>query len=617
MASSDNSQGVSPRIELAHEPSVRLGRLLVEPGLRRVVRDDGQEEFLEPRVMQLFVAFLRAEGRILSRDELIVSCWEGRIVGDDAINRTLSRLRRVAEGLGESMFKIETIARVGYRLITEGAPHPGAKPPPGRRIDRRTILAAGSLAAVAAAGGTWYVYDHARSVGQSIAVLPFANLSGDPRQAYFSDGIAEELRSALSRIRGLKVAGRISSEAVRHDDAVAAAKKLNVATILTGSVRRDQGVVRIASQLIDGSTGLSQWSESYDRPEGNVLSIQTEIAQQVVNALRATLSGAMPIPVSIGGTTSAAAHDLYLRALHQAANDDSEDSLKQANALLDVSLANDPRYAEALAAKARNLSYLADLGRSPGDIARGYALAVSTARQAITLKPQLSEGYAALADALYGQRRISAAGRQIDIGLRFAPNDLQLLQAAVVTRVAAGQIAAALDDANRMIALDPLNPLPHRRRYYALFYAGRYDECIVEALKTRKLAPTLALPAYFIALSLIMKNRPEAALPYLATMPPDLTVRLAAEAIVASRLGDLATSDGKLNQLRSVYGDAASYQFAQAYAQRGDAPRALNALNRGFAVNDPGLNTLPVDPLFTPLRGNPAFTALLRRVDVK
>ncbi|WP_309610977.1 winged helix-turn-helix domain-containing protein, partial [Sphingomonas sp.] len=111
MASSDNSQGVSPRIELAHEPSVRLGRLLVEPGLRRVVRDDGQEEFLEPRVMQLFVAFLRAEGRILSRDELIVSCWEGRIVGDDAINRTLSRLRRVAEGLGESMFKIETIAR--------------------------------------------------------------------------------------------------------------------------------------------------------------------------------------------------------------------------------------------------------------------------------------------------------------------------------------------------------------------------------------------------------------------------------------------------------------------------------------------------------------------------
>ncbi len=90
------------RIELAHQQPVRLGALLVEPGLRRVVRDDGAEEFLEPRVMQLFVAFLGANGRILSRDELIQCCWEGRIVGDDAINRTLSRLRRLAEGLYQS-----------------------------------------------------------------------------------------------------------------------------------------------------------------------------------------------------------------------------------------------------------------------------------------------------------------------------------------------------------------------------------------------------------------------------------------------------------------------------------------------------------------------------------
>jgi tetratricopeptide (TPR) repeat protein len=166
-----------------------------------------------------------------------------------------------------------------------------------------------------------------------------------------------------------------------------------------------------------------------------------------------------------------------------------------------------------------------------------------------------------------------------------------------------------------MVQIDPLNPLSHRRLYYALFYDRQYDRATNEAQQTLKLAPALWVPQYFNALCLIMKNDPQEAQRYLDLLPPDLTVRLAGEAIVAGRLGDRKRSDQKLEQLRSVYGDAASYQFAQAYAQRGETDKAFRALQRGVEVNDPGLNTLRVDPLFDPIRNDPRFNALLKRLD--
>jgi serine/threonine-protein kinase len=229
-----------------------------------------------------------------------------------------------------------------------------ARPGKGVRLSRRSALLGGGAAAALAAIGGWALLRPGRAgAANSIAVLPFANLSGDPKQDYFSAGIAEELRSALSRLPGLRVAGRISSEAVRSLDAKVAARRLHVATILTGSVRRAPGMVRITSQLIDGKNGIEEWSASYDRPEGNVLSIQTDIAENVVSALSVELGQAGVQVLTQGGTTDPEAHDLYLRAVTQAQNDDSDSSLRQANALLDAAIAKDPRFARAYAAKSR------------------------------------------------------------------------------------------------------------------------------------------------------------------------------------------------------------------------------------------------------------------------
>lgn len=520
--------------------------------------------------------------------------WRGDR-GDEGYQRLLRAVRRTIAGEAPEWLEADS--------------------PP--RISRRTALVGGGAAATAALGfGAWEVF-HPRSAGamSSIAVLPFANLSGDPSQAYFSDGVAEELRSALSRLEGLKVAGRISSEAVRNEDARTVARRLKVGAILTGSVRRAPGTLRVASQLIDGRSGLERWSETYDHREGNVLAIQTDIAEKVVAALSLQLGVAGVQALTLGGTPNPEAYDLYFRAITQAQADDSEPSLNDANGLLDQAIAKDPRFAKAFAAKSRNLSYLADVGRSPEEIAQGYRAAVAAAQRGLAIAPRLPDGRAALADALYGQRKISAGTEQIVFGLNFAPNDLQLLQSAVILFVAAAKTREALTYADRMVEIDPLNPLSHRRRYYALFYDRQFEATIAEAKRTLELAPSLVLPAYFIALSLIMMKKYHEAQAQLATMPDGLTVRLAGEAVVFAKLGDRGASDRTLEQLRKTYGDAASYQFAQAYAQRGEVDRAFAALDRGFRVSDPGLNTLRVDPLFDPIRRNPRFEAMLRRLD--
>ena len=201
---------------------------------------------------------------------------------------------------------------------------------------RRGVLTATAAAAVAAAGGgAWlFLKPGAAEAASSIAVLPFANLSSDPAQLYFSDGLTEELRSALSRA-GLQVVGRTSSEAVKNADAETAANKLGVANILTGSVRRSPSTIRVSAQLIKGSNGLERWSQNYDRKPGDELTIQSDIAQNVAQALSVALGRAAKAALAVGGTSNAAAQDLYLKARNHLRTEDSEASYRQAIGLLD------------------------------------------------------------------------------------------------------------------------------------------------------------------------------------------------------------------------------------------------------------------------------------------
>lgn len=247
------------RIRLSEEEPLRLGALTVEPALRRVAHDRGPAEIVEPRVMQVLVALIHAEGRILSRDELLMSCWHGVVVGEDAINRVMVRLRRLLDGVGQGAFKLETVTKVGYRLVPAAPPVELARP--------------------AAAAPR-----HAEPV---LAVLAFDNLCDGEDMAWFSNGVSEEILQTVASGAALRVIGRGSSFQFRGADKAAAnvAAALNVTHLLDGSVRRNGSTVRVSAQLIECAGQTTLWSSRYDRELTDFLAVQDEIAGAVAAAV--------------------------------------------------------------------------------------------------------------------------------------------------------------------------------------------------------------------------------------------------------------------------------------------------------------------------------------------
>ena len=257
------------RIRLADEGRLRLGALTIEPALRRVAHDDGGAEIVEPRVMQVLVALIRAEGRIVSRDELLTSCWHGVVVGEDAITRVMGRLRRLVDGIGQGAFKLETVTKVGYRLVSTG--RAGEAPRPE---------------AVALAAAT----------EPRLAVLAFDNLCDGDDMAWFSNGVSEEILQTVASGAALKVIGRGSSFQFRGAEKSAShvAAALNVTHLLDGSVRRSGPTVRISAQLIECAGQTTLWSDRFDRELSDFLAVQDEIAGAVAAAVAKVFAPRQP-----------------------------------------------------------------------------------------------------------------------------------------------------------------------------------------------------------------------------------------------------------------------------------------------------------------------------------
>lgn len=503
------------------------------------------------------------------------------------------------------------------QAIVSGKPHErGHHPPFETAVSRRALIASGGVAAAAVAGaGAWFLLkpSSAEAAG-SIAVLPFENLSGDPAQTYFSDGLAEELRSALSRA-GLQVVGRTSSEAVKDADAETAARKLGVANILTGSVRRSPETIRVSAQLVKGSDGLERWSQDYDRKPGDALTIQTDIAENVAQALSVALGRASKAARDTGGTTNAAAHDLYLKAREQMRTGDDQAAYQNAIGLLDSAIALDPRFAQAYAWKSLAINFMTGATPNPRGFEIGYARAVEAAKQAIAIAPDLPSGHIALAGAYQFQLNLPGALSEFRTAEALAGVDVpdQLNGALFLSRMGAAAPALAL--AEQAQKRDPLNAAAFARVGTVLAAARRYAEAIPPLQHAIQLAPTVFRPRNQLGVCLMQLGRlPEAEAEFSKT-PADDIYRLTDEAILFWRKGDHAGSDRSLARAVQVFADQGSYQYAQIYAQRGDKDRAFAALDRAWTVHDPGLTNLKIDPFVDPLRSDPRFIALFNRLN--
>jgi TolB-like protein/Tfp pilus assembly protein PilF len=491
---------------------------------------------------------------------------------------------------------------------------PAAKP-----VSRRSLLAIGTGAGALAIGGAaifaWQrgLFGSDDDSGLSIAVLPFRNLSGDPDQNFLSEGLTEEIRAALARNPALQVLAATSSNAASElgDDVKSITRELGVTYLLEGSVRRSGDTVRVSTDLTDGKTGFSQWSQTVNKNLTDLFAFQSEIAATVANAMSVRVATSTPAP---GGTRNVRAYESFLRgrALFNQAKDEASD--RQALALYELAIAADPDFAMAHAARSRALSAIAAQYAEAAELKPLYELAIEAARRAIDLAPKMAEGHLALGFALFtGKLDVNGARPSYEKAYQLGRGnaDILLLYALFCSR--AGQPDQARDAIARALALDPLNPRTFRAAGSINYAARRYADALPPLDRALKLNPKMTSANALRGGSLMQLGRlPEARAAFEAE--PQTMFKLAGLAIVDRRLGDDGSAQKAFDQLVSEVGDAALYQQAQVLAQWGRSDDALAALERARAVGDSGLIYLTTDPLLDPIRNNPRFQRLLNDI---
>jgi TolB-like protein len=450
----------------------------------------------------------------------------------------------------------------------------------------------------------------------SIAVLPFVNMSGDKEQEYFSDGLSEELLNSLSRINELQVAARTSSFYFKgeHADLGTIARRLNVASILEGSVRRSGQKIRITAQLNNAVTGFHLWSETYDRDLGDVLKVQTEIADAVAGALKIKLLGGAAEKVELGGTRIPAAFDAYLRGLKLARVANSEEQCDAPISAFSEAIAADANYALAYASRSLirwdcATYYTSDwLQQAVGSGVR------SDAAHAIELAPGLAAGYIAMSNLESGLLRFAPANEACTRALALAPNNDQAIYYCSQLAALFGRTEEAVALAHRGVALDPFNPRSYRALGDVLRFARRHGDAIAAYQQSIGVDPEHADYAYAArGVSYYLAGNLPAALAS-CDVRPDYVRSLVCKAMIYGKLGRQRDASAALAALVQRAGDGAAYQYAQIHTQWNDHRAALDWLDKAKRLGDPGLINLRTDPLLDPLRKELRFQAIEREL---
>jgi len=421
----------------------------------------------------------------------------------------------------------------------------------------------------------------------SVAVLPFTNLSGDPKQEYFSDGVSEELINALSQIDALKVIARTSSFSFKgkNTDIGTIARKLNVAAVLEGSVRRSGNKVRITAQLVNAVNGFHLWSRDYDRDLNDlreVLALRKEIANAVASALKVILVGDVAAKIELGGTHEPAAFDAYLRGSQAYRRHHEEKDLDAAITSYTEAIRLDPSYAKAFAARALALNELAGWWITGGQAAvnRVFGKVQADAHKAIELAPELGEGHLALADALASTLDFKRASEEYERALALAPGSAQVLQDYGLFTALMGRTDAGIAAARRAVWLDPLNRNSHDLLARVFDAAGQYQGA-------REICE----------------------------QKPERWDSLMCLEISYEKLGRHADAEAELAKFKAINPKKDDwYEYAEIYAQWGDIAKALNCLQAALRIRHVALDYLKTDALFDPLRKEPRFQAIQREL---
>lgn len=304
MTSGDDA-GPPATLALAHMASFRLGALFVQPSRRLIVHDDGRESSVEPRVMQVLVALAAANGATLSRDDLIASCWNGRLVSDHAINRVISHLHALSGGIGTASFRIETLSKVGYRLIGTVAPADGpaesvSDERPSRWTGRRTAIVGAIALPALALGGFQFLRRQrdaaARAGSLVVLVSPFEADGKDKRLYWAAQAASISVRADLGRVPNLEVIAATSSAAIARErlSAQEIGKRARADLVIEGNMLADSGGLRLQLAISDTATGRQIWSTVIAAPAVALEQLQQDAAAAIIEQIASSLAPLAP-----------------------------------------------------------------------------------------------------------------------------------------------------------------------------------------------------------------------------------------------------------------------------------------------------------------------------------
>lgn len=448
------------------------------------------------------------------------------------------------------------------------------------------------------------------TVGQpSIAVLPFVNLSGDPEQEYFSDGLAEELLHALAGIPELRVAARTSSFSFKDEkiDIPTVADKLNVAHVLEGSVRQSGEILRITAQLVEADSGYHLWSQTFDRELEDVFTIQDEIAAAVVAALEVELLGEVPKARAIDPD----AYALYLQGRHFNARQTQEGDEKAVEAYR-AALNLEPDYAPAWSALA--LTYTFQANRNDRDLHEGFALARAAVERALAIDERLAEGHTNLGWIhLYYDWDWQKADAAMQRGLALAPGDAPVLTGAGVAAAALGRLDDSVELFRRAIERDPLRLSGHHNLGLVLTAAGRLDEASGLFRRVLDLDPEFSGAHAGLGVVLLLQDEPERALDEMK-QESDAFLRDHGTLLALLALGRDGEAEERLAAFIDQYDKWAALQVAEIYAWRGELDSAFTWLDTAYRQRDGGLAEILGNPLLASLRTDSRWPALLDKL---
>ena len=631
---------------------------------------------LERIPFEILLLLLEHRDEIVTRDEIVSRVW-GKGVSldtDNSIRGAIRKLRQALKDDAECPRFIQTVIGQGYRFIVPVVPpeeeNRGETPSPeastvgtskqnlvsepngwlptaglrsvGEQQDRTAVklpaaengqgqrnwlvrrgLLLGAMSLLVLIAVTAYILTRNRSAHAkapkitSLAVLPLKNLSGDPAQEYFADGMTEEVIGRLSMIRGLRVISRTSVMQFKDTVLLAPeiARKLGVDALVEGSVIREGDRIRVHAQLIRASTDEHFWSETYDRELGDALTLESEVARSIAQRVEVTVSGEERARLVAARQVSPEAYESYLQGMFAKGNRRAE--IEKRIAWFNESIRKDPAFAQAYVGLASAYEALGTVyvGAPPSET---RPKVINAARKALELDPDLADAHVLLANIYMRQWKWTEAETEYRRALDLNPNDAAAHDRFSDWLLCHGRMEEALAWARRARDLDPLGTSGHTIGW-TLFNAHRYDEAIREFRDVLAVRPDDRLPLWPLGWALICNHQAEEAIPELekavsvTDRSPGVISALIWAYAQAGRRADAVQLLGELKK-RQQTGYVPAGAFVNAYLGLGDTDEAFTWFERAYEEQSNILIYIKVFPLYDPLRGDPRFQDLVRRV---